>query len=142
MMSYEDVNGNGVREPDEALLAGIDFMVSNGTQTVGTYTTTGVSEPYCFPDLQPGTYIVSWMADGLTPTSDQSWAVSLSPGATVSHEFGAQRGEGATEMDQDDGGAGGLPRWVVALIVMLGIVFLLGGIGAMAYFFLMRRAKI
>ena len=142
VMSYEDINGNGSREPDEAMLAGISFMVSDGAQTVGTYITTGVSEPYCFPELAPGSYIVSWSAEGYTPTSDQRWVVSLSPGATVTHDFGAQAGEGADAADEAGEGALGLPRWAVALIVMLGIVFLLGGIGALGYFVLMRRAKI
>ena len=111
------MNGNGSREPDEAMLAGVNFMASDGAQTVGTYTTTGVNEPYCFPEMPPGSYIVSWSAEGFVPTSDQSWVVSLAPGATVTHDFGAQSSDSADAAAEDAAGTeGSLPRWAIALI--------------------------
>ena len=139
VMSYEDANGNGLREPDEPALAGFTFAVSDGTQTVGTYITDDSGTSYCFTDLPSGTYIVSWVADNYTPTTDQTWAVSLAPGATVSREFGAQlAGEASAEEGTEGSARGGLPTWVIALVAALGVILLLGGLSVAGYFLLIR----
>lgn len=144
VMGYDDVNGNGIREPQETSLAGLTFVLSDGSNTVGTYTTDGVSEPYCFTELTPGAYIISWVADSFTATTDQTWAASVSGGSTVSHEFGAQGGDaaGADETDaQQEAREGllGLPTWLLALVGALGMILFLSGVGAAAYFLIIRR---
>jgi LysM repeat protein len=144
VMSYEDSNANGIRDGGESTLAGITFAVSDSTQIVAQYTTDG-NEPYCFTELVPGTYIVSWTGDQYTATTDQTWATSVAAGATVSREFGAQstgeaaQGSGSSKPDRE----GGLPVWATALIGAVGVIFFLSGIGAAAYFLVIRRgAKI
>ncbi|MEJ2149800.1 MAG: LysM peptidoglycan-binding domain-containing protein [Chloroflexota bacterium] len=136
--SYDDANESGFREPDEATLAGFTFAVSNGSETVGTHVTDESGTSYCFTDLPAGTYIVSWVADNYVATTDQTWAVSVAPGAAVSREFGARLAEGAEAADEESGSGGGLPTWVTALIAAFGVILLLGGLGVVGYFVIIR----
>ncbi len=140
IMSYSDLNANGIREPEEPKQAGITFLVNDSTGTVGTYTTNGLDEPYCFTELASGNYTVSWTADGFTPTTEQTWVANVSQGSTVSREFGVAGGE-ATEGESGQGG-GGLSPLLTALIGALGVILLLVGLGAAGYFLLLRRAQV
>jgi LysM repeat protein len=135
--SYEDANNSGFREPDEAALPDFTFAVSDGSETVGTHATDETGS-YCFTDLPAGTYIVSWVAENYIATTDQTWAVSVAPGAAVQREFGAQPGEGAEMADEEGGSGGGLPPWVTALMAAFGAILLLGGLGVVGYFVLIR----
>jgi LysM repeat protein len=143
VMSYDDGNSNGLREADEAKVAGITFTLSDGTQVVGRYTTDAISEPYCFADLTPGTYIVSWTGDAFQPTTEQSWTVDVGAGSIQSREFGALPLEGGTAANAGDGGdGGGMPGWLVALLGALGVIIVLGGIGVAIYYFVIQRQTI
>lgn len=71
------------------------FTLSDAHHVVGTYSTNGLSEPYCFIGLEPDIYFVSEMnPPGYESTTHDSWGVSLQNGATVNIEFGDR-----TEMD-------------------------------------------
>jgi len=143
ILGFLDANSNGFREPEEQPLAGITFTLSDGSQAVANYVTDGVSEPYCFQGLTAGTYLVSWAAENYTPTTDQTWAASVSPGATLNREFGLQQaGAAAPEEPTTTQGGGGLPTWLLALIGAVGVVLLLAGVGAGGYFLLLRRTKV
>ncbi|MBN1309781.1 MAG: LysM peptidoglycan-binding domain-containing protein [Anaerolineae bacterium] len=143
VMGYEDSNSNRSREPGEDKLAGMIFEVNNGTEVIATYTTTG-SEPKCFNEVPPGSYVVSWTGEGFSPTNEQSWTVDLEPGTTLSREFGALSGGAASDADSVSGPSqsGGLPTWAMALLLAVGVMLLLSGIGVAGYFVLMRRAEI
>jgi hypothetical protein len=143
IMSYNDLNANGIREPEEPKQAGVTFLVSDATATVGTYTTNGLDEPYCFTELAAGNYTVSWTGEGFAPTTEQTWVANVGQGSTVSREFGVS-GEAAEGEGSEGGGGtgGGLPPIVTALIGAVGIVFLLTGIGAAGYFLFLRRSRI
>ncbi len=142
VMSYADTNGNGIREADEGRLAGVTFMVNNGTEMVGTYTTDGVSEPYCFSNLPVGTYIISWTGENLTATNDQTWSVELTAGSILTREFGIKPIGGVEAAPEARPQGGGLPTWAVALIGAAGVVIFLGGLGVVAYLLLLRRTQI
>lgn len=142
VMGYVDVNGNGIREADEGRLAGVTFMVNNGTEMVGTYTTDGVSEPYCFSNLPTGTYIISWTGENLTATNNQTWSVELTAGSILTREFGIKPIGGAEAAPEAGPQGGGLPTWAVALIGAAGVVIFLGGLGVVAYLVLLRRTQI
>lgn len=94
---YEDVNGNGQQEAaSEALLADAAVTVFRGGTAVSTYVSDGVSEPYCFQELEADTYQVQMFppADyGVTTAG--TWAVAVSNGATIPVAFGAQQSAGA-----------------------------------------------
>ena len=109
VLSYEDVNGNAVRDPQEPNLAGVTFVLSDGAETVSRYTTDGISEPHCFAELLPGAYEVSWTGDHFVPTTDQSWRVEVKGGDILSHEFGAQPRAAAGEVQDERAGSGGRP---------------------------------
>ncbi len=153
IVPFHDENSNGFREATETSLAGIAFTVVNeAAQTVGSYITDGSPNPYCFTDLAPGVYTVSWNDANFAATTEQQWAADVSTGGTVTREFGLQsEGENSvpasanepdTSLGGDTGGGGGLPVWVTALIGAVGVIFLLGGLGAAGYFFLLRRTKV
>ena len=88
--AYNDRNSDGMRNPTtEELLADAGFTLSSESGTVGGYTSDGVSEPYCFAKLVPGTYMVQLMrVDGYNTTTPEYWAVPLPAGATANVEFG------------------------------------------------------
>lgn len=144
ILGFEDKNGNGLREPVEPGLSGMTFEVNNGTQAIATYTTDVQNASYCFAEVPPGSYVVSWTGEALSPTTDQSLSLSLEPGATITRNFGAQAGDGESGEDGSIGGPaqGGLPSWAMALLLAIGVMLLLSGVGVAGYFVLMRRAKI
>ena len=88
--AFLDGNRSGTRDANETLLAGMVIAISNASGELGRYTTDGVSEPYCFQGLEPGSYRISqeshssWVATTLS-----AWDVSLEPGVVVNMEFGS-----------------------------------------------------
>jgi LysM repeat protein len=90
VVAYHDRNSDGMRDPTiEELLAGAGFTLSSENGIVGSYTSDGVSEPYCFAQLVPGTYMVQLTRpSGYNTTTPEYWAVPLPAGATASVEFG------------------------------------------------------
>ncbi len=143
VMSYDDMNRNGTREPQEPLQAGITFLVTDSisSATTGTYTTDGQEDYHCFTELAPGNYTVTWTADSFTATNDQTWIANLAAGTTLPHEFGVAAANSSASGETNGERSDGLPPLVTAGIAALGIIFLLTGIGAAAYFFLARRAS-
>lgn len=138
VLSYEDSNGNGTRDaPGEPNLAGITFVLNSNGEMLDRYTTDGVSEPYCFLDLTPGSYEVSWTGDAFTPTTEQTWQVDVQNGDILSQQFGAQP-EGMAEAETEAANQGGLPNWAVALLGSLGVIVFLSAVGAAGYFLIIK----
>jgi hypothetical protein len=145
LLGYDDKNGNGIREPTETKLAGMTFTISAPTGPIANYTTDGVAEPHCFAQLQPGSYTVNWKGDGLTPSGDQNWSVTVTAGSTGSHEFGAKSSTTATATgggSTSGPSGGGLPTWAIALIGAFGVILFMGGLGVAGYFLLLRRTSV
>jgi LysM repeat protein len=90
--AYHDRNADGMRDPTtEELVPDAGFTLSNDKGVVGSYTSDGVSEPYCFAQLVPGTYMVQLTKPGgYNTTTPEYWAVPLPAGATANVEFGHQ----------------------------------------------------
>jgi LysM repeat protein len=88
--AYHDRNSDGMRDPTtEELIADAGFTLSNEIGVVGSYTSDGTSEPYCFTQLVPGTYMVQLTRPaGYSTTTPEYWAVPLPAGATANVEFG------------------------------------------------------
>ena len=88
---FEDLNEDGLWQSGEPLLAGGRFDLS-GTASA-SYLTTGADEPYCFPSLGPGDYVVTVNApEGYHLTTIDRVPVSLAGSADVSLSFGAATG--------------------------------------------------
>jgi LysM repeat protein len=142
VLGYEDSNQNGLRETEESAFAGVTFVVSSSSQTVGTYTTNGSPEPYCFTDLTAGSYTVSWVNDAFQATTEPIWTADVQPGSTLVHEFGVYSGNAPDTTDEGEASGGGSNRIVTALIAAVGVILFLGGLGAAGYFLLLRRSQI
>jgi len=89
VLAYHDRNGNKLRDPDEEFLPGAMFTVSDARQTVASYITDGINEPYCFTDLTPGNYFLSEEnPPGYDSTTRDDWGVVISGGSIIQIEFG------------------------------------------------------
>jgi hypothetical protein len=96
VQAYDDVNGNGVRDADEKLLAGVGFTLSDDNGVKSSDTTDGLSEPYCFGKLAGGSYTVRAKAPaGYESTTEGQWAISLASGAQFDAKYGANKPGGA-----------------------------------------------
>jgi len=102
---FDDINGNASQDPGEGLVAGgkISIARSDGTQ-VGSYTTDGVDEPYCFQQLASGDYNVAAAApQGYNPTSSMNTPLHLEPGAQAYVAFAVQPSQNSTTSSNDSG---------------------------------------
>ena len=101
VVAFHDRNGDTVRDPDsEDLLPNVNFTLANASGVVAEYTSDGVSEPYCFTGLAPGSYRVIQQAPaGYEPTSLPEQNVALAEGTSFDLQFGNTRtaAEGSSE---------------------------------------------
>jgi hypothetical protein len=144
ILAYNDRNGDRQQDADENLLAGVVFTLSDANGPREAYTTDGVSEPYCFVDLQPGSYSVSAKSPAnYSVTTEKTTVVALNGGMKTDILTGARRG-GPLPTPTKEGGAssaagssllGSAGR--VILIVVL--VLILIGLGFGGGFLLMSR---
>jgi hypothetical protein len=91
-LAFNDLNGNGQRDPEDPLLAGVKITVTNASGlVVCAYDTLGIAEPYCCPPLATGSYrVVAQLPAGYRFTTPDTRAVSLSPGIRLTVGFGAR----------------------------------------------------
>jgi hypothetical protein len=105
VLAFDDQDGNGKREPDEPLLAGMSFTLADDAGVVKrSYKTDGVSEPYCFGSLAAGAYTVQARGAGSREvTTPGQWAISLSNLAEFKAEYGVRQvGSGAVKPPAGD----------------------------------------
>ena len=131
VFAFNDANGDGIRQADEAAVPGADFNVVDAQgSSVATYTSASDTDPHCFTDLAAGSYTVDVQpAPGTTATSDKRWGVALTSGSTVNINFGSEGGGSTTDAtapndstsDQSSGGSsiGGLLGGAIGLILLL-----------------------
>ena len=144
---FDDQNQNSLRDGEEPLLAGGEITLEPEVGgSVEQYTTDGTSEPYCFLDLETGSYVVSAVAPAGYGLRSQSLLVNVPPGQQFSVRFSAVEGLEvasiptpdtlmAAEADaaiQNETEAGGLSNLRnIAGIIVLGLagVVLIAGVG-------------
>jgi len=148
LIMFEDGNQNRLQDNDEDLLAGgIVTIRSTLSDDTRTYETDGISEPFCYEDLQPGTYTAEAAAPGgYGITTSNSLAVSVQPGQVFQLRFGAVQGVEAAvapTADVNNAAIDGAPEIIdespddgfdissIAGFLVLGLagVVLLGGVG-------------
>lgn len=148
VLAFSDLNGDGVyTSPDEPLLPGVTFVLSNETGRLKTYPSDGSSEPYCFGELAVGQYTVQARPDvkKITgePTTPGQWVVPLSAGAQYDIAYGVQLGATPAENTADSASASGSASGKTALgrlaAGLLGAA-MFGGAGFLAYS-IIRRAR-
>lgn len=91
--AYHDRNEDMVRQPeDEELLPNATFTLVGTDGPAGSYTSDGISEPYCFEGLKPGSYVLRQTPPaGYAPTGPGEWGVPLSAGQTATLDLGYLR---------------------------------------------------
>lgn len=89
--AYIDSNANGTQDSGEPLVADAAITLARAENTVGTYVSDGVREPYCFEGLPADNYQVKvFPPANFTITTADSWGVALTEGIVVPVAFGVQ----------------------------------------------------
>jgi hypothetical protein len=85
----DTVHKNGFHDPGEALLSdvGVNLMV-NQNVIIANYVTDG-KEPFCFSNLTPQQYTVTFSSPLYEATTSTGFTFSLAPGEAPLKEFGA-----------------------------------------------------
>jgi hypothetical protein len=146
VQAYNDRNGDSQQGTDENLLAGVVFTLSDASGPLESYTSDGVSEPYCFPDLQPGSYSVSAKPPAnYSATTEKTTVVALNGGMKTDLSFGARRGGPVSTPKAGSAGANGgaagssLLGSAGRVILIVVLVLILIGLGFGGGFLLMSR---
>ena len=86
---YHDLNGNAIRNAGEPLLSNAVVTVKTLSNVfIGSFTTNG-TEPRCFTNLIPGTYVVTEQdPGGFFSTTSNLVSATVFAGVTVTVEFG------------------------------------------------------
>jgi hypothetical protein len=93
VLMFDDENQNRIQNSNELLLAGGVITLRQGSTDVVSYQTNGTSEPFCFEDIEPGTYTaVATAPEGYGLTTAPSLVVSAQAGTSFRIVFGAARG--------------------------------------------------
>lgn len=147
VQAYFDNDGNGARDPGEDLAPDILFSVTSGGESKGTYTSDGVSEPYCLTALAVGAYTVAAVIGSdyvaTTPLND---TVNVGGGMNALFSLGIRYASAAYEVIQytptpsasASNGPGG-PSLLAILATIGGALIILGTVGFGVLFFLQSR---
>lgn len=98
VLAYQDRNGDTLRQPDsDSLLPNAQYTLIAEGGTSQTYTTNGLSEPYCFQNLPPGRYTLRQTPPtGYRPTGPTEWLMQLADGQVYTQETGYAREQEST----------------------------------------------
>lgn len=91
VLVFEDDTRSGARQSGDALLSDVSVnLMVKGNVIIANHVTDG-KEPFCFPDLPPQEYTVSFSSPLYDPTTLTSYTFSLGSGERVTREFGAAK---------------------------------------------------
>lgn len=153
---YEDKDGDAVYFlENENLLPNAAVSLFQDGNSKASYVTDGINEPFCFENLDTGTYQVQvFPPAGYQATTPESWAVAVSNGVIIPVTFGLKEApqevadasatvmsdaeptvapESETAVPSED--SGGLGNFSGLLLIGAAFVILLAGAGV----FLLRR---
>lgn len=154
VLAYHDRNGDTFRdEATEELLPNAEFTLADASGVIARYTSDGLSEPYCFTGLAPGTYrVILSPPPGYTHNGPAEWAVPLTAeGESLNISFGNVRSEGAInpvetgepypvgEEENDQPSSSNFGRVFSVLAKASGVLVLLLAVGMAVLFVLNRR---
>lgn len=91
-LTYEDANGNGVRDDGEPLVGRAGYQIRDAAGTpIEAFVTGETGEPTTLGNLTPGDYSVeSWPLPGWEATSPDPVAVTVGAGETAEVAFGVR----------------------------------------------------
>lgn len=106
VLAFHDRNGDTVRDPaNEELLPNVEFTLATASGVSAQYTSDGVSEPYCFTGLAPGSYrVIQEAPAGYEATGLPEQNVALAEGTTFDLQFGNARTTAAAEVEGSEEG--------------------------------------
>ena len=89
VLAFNDTSKEGSRVSGEGLLTGINVnLMVNQNVIIANHITDG-KEPFCFTDLAPQQYTVSFSSPLYKATTSTTFTFALGPGERASREFGA-----------------------------------------------------
>jgi hypothetical protein len=143
VLAFNDRNGDGQQGADENLLPGVILALSDTNGPKDSYTTDGVSEPFCFTNLQPGSYQVTMKPPANYGATTPKTSVIALSGGSQDVTFGARRGGPAPTATRASGGTGATASGVLGsvgkVVLIVVAVLILVGLGFGGGFVLMSR---
>ena len=143
IVTFEDVNGNSVRDTGENVIPDSAISVTDRPGKVSlTGVTTSADTPVCFKDVLEGEYNISVaVPQGYNPTTVTNYTLSLKAGDQVQLDFGAQVSQKSappppsTTTPLSTGGETQSP-----MLGIVGILLLLVGGGLGVYVWRMKKS--
>ena len=140
VLVYADVNGDGLRQTTEKAIPGAAISLTSLDGTYSQTLTTTINpdttayQGMCFMNVPVGRYSVSAAApDGYNPTINLTSSVDVTPGDIASIDYGAQVKTVAEA---------NIPKNNPSpLLGIIGVVFLLAGIGMGVYVWILLKKK-
>jgi len=153
VLAYNDANADLMRQTStESLVPGAVVSLVGMNGPAGSYTTDGISEPYCFQNLEPGNYILRQTpATGYTATGPAEWGVLLGAGQTYALEIGYAAGaspapaveentpEATEPTPTPENDSGKVASTLMKIVQISGIIVAVLAVGVGVLFFLSRR---
>jgi LysM repeat protein len=147
VQAYFDNNGNGARDTGEDLVPNVLFKVTAKGNTITSYTTDGINEPYCMRNLTAGDFTVAaTVVADYNPTTPLNDTVSVPGGAAANFSVGLRK---ASDGSNDVGvtptpkpaitATKGGPSLLAILATLGGGMIILGAIGFGVMFFMQSR---
>jgi LysM repeat protein len=151
VLAFKDGNRSASRDPGEDLLAGATITLSDGERELGRYTTIGISpsEPYCFSNLDAGTYDLLISGADLVSTTPSNIRLAVPAGQTIRVEYGAVPSQAEPPVQPPDPGpaldlgfdltAGSTAtRLVIAAVGAAGVILFMTVLGVVVYLGVLR----
>jgi LysM repeat protein len=158
VLAYYDANNDMFRQDGEMALPNAEINLVGMAGPAGTYKTDGISEPYCFQNLEPGNYILRHTAPaGYKLTDAGQWNIPLNAGQVSSLNLGYVDDDNAaanpeTPQENPDATAtatadeegeekpGGVTKVLNTVLRITGIIVLILAIAVGVLVFLSRRS--
>jgi hypothetical protein len=109
--AYLDVNQDQIAQLEtEAYLPGAQLTLVQQGGGEQTYTTDGMSEPYCFENLTPGNYVLRQTPPpGYKPNGPSEWGIPLSAGESASLQLAYVEDTSGGQTGGNQGGSANTP---------------------------------
>ncbi|MBZ0307091.1 MAG: hypothetical protein K8I82_13560 [Anaerolineae bacterium] len=89
LLAYEDINQNGLHDPEEAAFNGVGVSLLTPDELIIGNHVTG-DDPFCFQGMSPGAYTVRFESSpNHTATTESTAAIELAEGQRLRLEYGA-----------------------------------------------------
>lgn len=155
VLAYHDRNADTLRDGEtEELLPNAEFTLADASGVVDRYTSDGISEPYCFTGLTPGSYrVIQNAPPGYEPSGPAEWPVAVAEGTSLDIQFGDMRSEGpaasgetaeptpANEEEDEPANGGSAVSSIFATVAKVSGVLVLLLAAAVAVLFVLNRRR-